>query len=90
MGSQIFHPISTTRTIKYHCTRTARVGRNTLIDSTPLIEALYIISTRNTVFVALFEIFGYLAERLTARACSLLIGARDNYASYTGIYEPNY
>jgi hypothetical protein len=61
-----------------------------LIDSTPLIEALYIISTRNTIFVASFEIFGYLAERLTACACSLMIGARDNYASYTGIYEPNY
>jgi hypothetical protein len=90
MGSQIFHPISTTRTVEYHRTRTARVGRNILIDSTPLIKALYIISTRNTIFVASFEIFGYLAERLTACACSLMIGARDNYASYTGIYEPNY
>ena len=47
MDSQIFHPISTTRTIEYHCTRTARAGRNTLTDSTPLIEAQYIIYMMN-------------------------------------------
>ena len=74
------HPISTTRTVEYHRTRTARVGRNTLIDSTPLIEALYIISTRNIIFVASFEIFGYLTERLTACTCSLLIGAHGAHS----------
>lgn len=76
-----FHRISTTtRTVEYHCTRTARVGRNTLIGSTPLIEALYIIFTRNTIFVASFEIFGYLAERLTACACSLLVSAHGAHS----------
>jgi hypothetical protein len=41
---------STTRTVEYHCTRTARAGRNALTDSTPLIEAQYIIYTRNTIY----------------------------------------
>ena len=51
MGSQIFlHPISTTRIVEYHCARTACVSRNTLIHSTPLIEALYIIYARNTIY----------------------------------------
>jgi len=50
MGSQIFHPISTTRTVEYHRARAARVSRNTLIDLTPFIEALCIIYTRNTIY----------------------------------------
>ena len=36
--------------VEYHCARTGRVSRNTLIDLTPLIEALYTIYTKNKIY----------------------------------------
>ena len=62
----------------------AYVSRKRMWRTPPVPSSLH---QKYNIFVASCETFGYLAERLTACACSLLIGAHGAHSIRRDIYQ---